>query len=155
MRMLNVGKTMLINLLNILSYNRRYFVSFVIQFQFHEALCKLADQYDPENGTKPLHRCDIYQNIVAGNRLSYVRKNVPVVCLKKNGNIIQLITFYRCMLKLGSSKPWPDAMEILTGQRKMDAKPLLRYFAPIHQWLKDENRRTGEYIGWEDSKKSE
>ncbi|KAI8789456.1 Angiotensin-converting enzyme (ACE) [Biomphalaria glabrata] len=41
-----------------------YFVSFVIQFQFHKALCD-------EAGYKgPLHRCDIYNNTKAGKKLS-------------------------------------------------------------------------------------
>lgn len=53
------------------------------------------------------------------------------------------------MLQMGSSKPWPDAMEALTGQRKMDASGVLEYFQPLYEWLKTENERTGEYIGWE------
>lgn len=55
------------------------------------------------------------------------------------------------MLQLGSSKPWQDAMEVLTGQRNMDASGLLEYFAPLHDWLKAENERTGEFVGWEPS----
>lgn len=58
------------------------------------------------------------------------------------------------MLKLGSSKPWFDAMELLTGQREMDAGPLLNYFSPLYEWLQNENKRTGEYLGWETNKKS-
>lgn len=54
---------------------------------------------------------------------------------------------------MGSSKPWPDAMEVLTGQRKMDAAPLLQYFATLYDWLENENQRTGEYIGWEPTTK--
>ncbi|RVE59444.1 hypothetical protein OJAV_G00188490 [Oryzias javanicus] len=46
----------------------RYFVSFIIQFQFHEALCKAANH----NG--PLHTCDIYQSKAAGKLLSDVMK---------------------------------------------------------------------------------
>lgn len=49
---------------------------------------------------------------------------------------------------MGSSKPWHDAMEVLTGQRKMDAGALLEYFKPLQQWLEKENQKTGEYIGW-------
>lgn len=56
------------------------------------------------------------------------------------------------MLKMGSAKPWQDAMEALTGQRAMDAQGVLEYFQPLHDWLKEENKRTGEFIGWEDSK---
>lgn len=52
---------------------------------------------------------------------------------------------------MGSSKPWPDAMEVLTGQRKMDASALLDYFATLRTWLENENKRTGEMVGWETS----
>ena len=34
-------------------------------------------------------------------------------------------------MKLGATRPWPDALETLTGSRKMDARPMLRYFAPL------------------------
>ncbi|XP_060842211.1 angiotensin-converting enzyme-like isoform X3 [Rhopalosiphum padi] len=107
----------------------RYFVSYIVQFQFHQALCEKADQFDPKNPTsKPLHECDIYQSKNAGNA-------------------------FKDMLKLGSSKPWFDAMELLTGQREMDAGPLLNYFNPLYEWLKNENKRTGEHLGWETDKK--
>lgn len=55
------------------------------------------------------------------------------------------------MLQLGSSRPWPDAMEALTGQRNMDASGVLEYFEPLYDWLKEENKRTGEFVGWEPS----
>lgn len=46
----------------------RYFVSFIIQFQFHQALCEKAGQFDPKNPkSQPLHECDIYQSKNAGN----------------------------------------------------------------------------------------
>ena len=44
----------------------RYFVSFIIQFQFHKALCKAA------NVQRPLHRCDIYESHEAGDLLRSV-----------------------------------------------------------------------------------
>ncbi|XP_063823940.1 angiotensin-converting enzyme-like isoform X6 [Ostrinia nubilalis] len=105
----------------------RYYVSFIIQFQFHRALCSIAGEYAPEDLTRKLVDCDIYESIAAGNAL---------------GN----------MLKMGSSKPWPDAMEALTGQRAMKADGLLEYFRPLYDWLVAENQRTGEHIGWEPSK---
>lgn len=52
------------------------------------------------------------------------------------------------MLKLGSSRPWPEALEQVTGQREMDSSALLEYFKPLHDWLKAENEKTGEKIGW-------
>ncbi|XP_061182126.1 angiotensin-converting enzyme-like [Saccostrea echinata] len=93
----------------------RYFVSFVVQFQWHEALCKEA------GNTRPLHRCDIYNNTKAGDKL-------------------------REMLQLGSSKVWQDAMEAITGQRTMSAKPLVSYFDPLLKWLKEQNKE--ENTGW-------
>ncbi|XP_015434614.1 PREDICTED: angiotensin-converting enzyme-like [Dufourea novaeangliae] len=102
----------------------RYYVSFIVQFQFHKALCIEAKQYDPQNpNSKPLHQCDIYNNKAAGNLL-------------------------KSMLELGSSKPWQDAMEKITGQRNMDTAGLLEYFKPLTDWLTEENKKTNEYIGW-------
>nr|XP_034299426.1 uncharacterized protein LOC117680950 isoform X1 [Crassostrea gigas] len=94
----------------------RYFVSFVVQFQFHKALCEAAG----ESG--PLHQCDIYQSKAAGEKL-------------------------RNLLKVGSSKPWPEVMKELTGQSKMDATAILDYFKPLQQWLEEQNK--GEEKGWE------
>ncbi|XP_055957045.1 angiotensin-converting enzyme [Patella vulgata] len=96
----------------------RYFVSFVIQFQFHQALCKAAGH------TGPLHRCDIYRSEAAGQAL-------------------------RTALSLGSSKPWPEVMTILTGQAKMDTGPLQEYFTPLTEWLKLQNK--DEKKGWDES----
>ena len=53
------------------------------------------------------------------------------------------------MLKLGSSKPWFDAMEAMTGQRDVLASPLLNYFEPLRVWLEAENAKNSEFIGWE------
>ena len=53
------------------------------------------------------------------------------------------------MLKLGSSLPWQDAMEVLTGQREVLATPLLNYFEPLRIWLEKKNRENGEFIGWD------
>lgn len=58
------------------------------------------------------------------------------------------------MLQLGSSKPWPDAMEQMTKQRYMDPAGLLEYFKPLIDWLTEENKKTNEYIGWTPSTKS-
>ncbi len=71
--------------------------------------------------TGPLHTCSVYGNKVAGAKL-------------------------KAMLELGASKPWPDALEALTGQRQMDASALLEYFEPLQKWLKEQNK--GEHCGW-------
>jgi peptidyl-dipeptidase A len=69
----------------------------------------------------PLHRCSIYDNKEAGRRLSD-------------------------MLEMGQSRPWPDALEALTGERQMDATAILDYFAPLKQWLDEQNK--GQPVGW-------
>ncbi|KAI1887172.1 hypothetical protein AGOR_G00203390 [Albula goreensis] len=97
----------------------RYFVSFIVQFQFHQALCKAA------NHQGPLHTCDIYQSKPAGKLLGDV-------------------------MKLGFSKPWPEAMTMITGQPKMSALPLMEYFAPLTEWLREQNRKNQEELGWSD-----
>ncbi|XP_049869718.1 angiotensin-converting enzyme-like [Pectinophora gossypiella] len=105
----------------------RYYISYIIQFQFHRSLCQLSGDYIPGDSSKWLSNCDIYNSTTAGEALGK-------------------------MLKMGSSKPWPDAMEAITGQRYMDASGILEYFQPLYDWLKTENERTGEYVGWEPSK---
>jgi peptidyl-dipeptidase A len=69
----------------------------------------------------PLHECSVYGNKEAGARL-------------------------RAMLELGRSKPWPDALQAMTGSREMDASALLDYFAPLQKWLKAQN--ANQRCGW-------
>jgi peptidyl-dipeptidase A len=69
----------------------------------------------------PLNRCSIYESKEAGRRLD-------------------------AMLSLGLSKPWPDALEAITGQRQMDATAVLDYFAPLQKWLDEQNK--GKPVGW-------
>ncbi|XP_077019651.1 angiotensin-converting enzyme isoform X6 [Tamandua tetradactyla] len=95
----------------------RYFISFVIQFQFHEALCRAAGHRGP------LYKCDIYQSKEAGKRLEEA-------------------------MKLGFSKPWPEAMKLITGQPNMSSSALMNYFKPLLDWLLTENGRHGEKLGW-------
>ncbi|WAR04272.1 ACE-like protein [Mya arenaria] len=107
-------------------YNRhwwdlRYFISFIVQFQFYEAMCEASGH------TGPLYNCDVYRSKDAGDKL-------------------------RAMLQLGKSKPWPDAMETLTGSRHVDSAAILKYFEPLHVWLKKENKRLNNDVGWEKAK---
>jgi peptidyl-dipeptidase A len=94
----------------------RYFMARILQFQFHRALCQAAGIQGP------LHRCSIYKNKAAGERLNK-------------------------MLSMGKSKPWPDALEAISGQREMDATAILDYFAPLKKWLDGQNQ--GEKPGWQ------
>ena len=44
------------------------------------------------------------------------------------------------MLKMGASRPWPEALAVFTGERDMDAGALLEYFAPHDSWLSEQNK---------------
>ena len=69
----------------------------------------------------PLHRASIYGSREAGRRL-------------------------RAALELGQSREWPEALEVLTGERRMDGTALLEYFAPLKRWLDQQNE--GQPVGW-------
>ncbi|KAM6211277.1 angiotensin-converting enzyme 2 [Sarcoramphus papa] len=73
------------------------------------------------NHTGPLHTCDITNSTAAGQNL-------------------------RQLLELGRSKPWTEALETVTGEKYMNAAPLLHYFEPLYKWLQKNN--SGRYIGW-------
>lgn len=69
----------------------------------------------------PLYRCSFYGNKAAGTKLN-------------------------AMLEMGQSKPWPDALYALTGEKQMDAGAMMEYFAPLKQWLDEQNK--GQKVGW-------
>ena len=47
---------------------------------------------------------------------------------------------------MGQSRPWPAALEALTGETEMDATAMLDYFAPLKRWLDEQNK--GHIVGW-------
>ncbi len=56
---------------------------------------------------------------------------------------------YLAMLSKGASQPWQQTMKQLTGGETMDAAPMLEYFAPLQDWLKQQNE--GQTCGWDAS----
>ncbi|KAI5929106.1 Angiotensin-converting enzyme [Manis javanica] len=52
--------------------------------------------------------------------------------------------------KLGSSKPWPEVLEKITGQTEVSTKAFMTYFRPLRNWLVTENVQQGEILGWPD-----
>ena len=69
----------------------------------------------------PLHRCSFYGNEEVGKKLN-------------------------AMLEMGASKPWPDALEAFTGSREMSGEAMIEYFAPLMEWLEEQNK--GKPQGW-------
>merc|ERR1712083_1198936 len=68
----------------------RYFASHILQFMFYKEMCQLSHQYDPEDPTKPLFKCDF-----SNGDLDHVSD-----AGKK----------FAKMLQAGSSRPWPDIL---------------------------------------------
>lgn len=50
------------------------------------------------------------------------------------------------MLEQGARQPWPQTLAELTDGDKMDAAPLIEYFAPLRDWLTERN--AGRSCGW-------
>ncbi|MBB3035166.1 M2 family metallopeptidase [Alteriqipengyuania lutimaris] len=69
----------------------------------------------------PLHRCSFYGNEEVGQKLD-------------------------AMLEMGASEPWPDALEAFTGTREMSGEAMMEYFAPLKEWLDEQNE--GKPTGW-------
>ena len=49
---------------------------------------------------------------------------------------------------MGSSKPWTEAIRVLTRGRttRMDAGPIMEYFQPLMAWLREQNME--DKPGW-------
>jgi peptidyl-dipeptidase A len=72
----------------------------------------------------PLNRCSFYGSKAAGDKLN-------------------------AMLEAGQSKPWQETLKTMTGSDHLDAGPMLEYFAPLYQWLKEQNATNHVQVGWQ------
>ena len=72
-------------------------------------------------GGAPLNRCSIYEDKAAGQKLART-------------------------LEMGLSRPWPEALQALAGEKQMDATAIMDYFAPLKKWLDEQN--AGKPVGW-------
>jgi peptidyl-dipeptidase A len=71
---------------------------------------------------EPLHRCSVYESRAAGYSL-------------------------RSAMALGSSRHWRELVEVMTGEPRLNIKPMRRYLAPLETWLKRETAHL--HIGWD------
>lgn len=71
----------------------------------------------------PLYGCTFYNNKQAGAKLN-------------------------AMLEMGMSQPWQEALKAITGEDKMDATAIMEYFAPLKQWLDEQNAAADVKPGW-------
>jgi peptidyl-dipeptidase A len=69
----------------------------------------------------PLDQCSIYGNGAAGEKL-------------------------RAMLRMGATRPWPEALKAVSGETQMDPSAMVEYFAPLRTFLQEQNK--GQQCGW-------
>ncbi|XP_008188413.1 angiotensin-converting enzyme-related protein [Acyrthosiphon pisum] len=86
-------------------------------------MCLASGQYRPNDPNKLLHKCDIYRS-------------------KEAGAIVKKI------MESGSSENWRDTLSLAIGENKLDGSALREFFQPLEEWLRNENLRTGQFIGW-------
>ena len=56
------------------------------------------------------------------------------------------------MLKMGKSKPWPEALKRLTGSETLDVGALTEYFEPLRKWMVEQRQEIGYAApGWDDN----
>jgi peptidyl-dipeptidase A len=77
---------------------------------------------DAAGHTGPLYECSFYGNAEAGRK-------------------------FQAMLQAGSSQPWQATLKTLTGSEQIDGGAVLEYFAPLQEWLKQQNQ--GKQCGWQ------
>ena len=71
-----------------------------------------------------LHDCSIYGSMEAGEKIIST-------------------------MAMGESLPWQEAFENLTGSRKLSGKSILNYYAPLKDWLDEQNK--DRICGWDKS----
>jgi len=52
------------------------------------------------------------------------------------------------MLSLGKEKPWPEALNVIAGTKKLSSEPIIAYFKPLEAWLDKHREANGYELGW-------
>ena len=108
----------------------KHFITYVIQFQILDSLC-MGD-------STPL------VNIISKINVDYKSIFQSEGCIPKKENVQKVIE----VMKKGAQINWVQALEEITGSRRLDATPLLLYFEPLHNWLLNANKDKA-YVGWD------
>ena len=69
----------------------------------------------------PLNRCSVFGNKEVGKK-------------------------FNALLEQGQSRPWREILADFTGEKDIDAGAIRDYFAPLNEWLSEQNR--GKSCGW-------
>ncbi|KAK0396922.1 hypothetical protein QR680_001913 [Steinernema hermaphroditum] len=61
----------------------------------------------------------------------------------------EVIANVKRVMMQGASINWLEALEQITGDKELDAKPMLDYYAPLISWLSNTNEHDEMYLGWD------
>lgn len=84
------------------------------------------------------------------NIISTSARSLPYSMIDRYVVILSVYLFFRFrkIMTPGSSEPWIKVLFDATGETRLDGQALREYFRPLEEWLRSENIRTGEYVGW-------
>lgn len=51
-------------------------------------------------------------------------------------------------MEKGASQPWQQTLQEATGEARLNGAALREFFRPLEDWLRTENLRTNELVGW-------
>lgn len=51
-------------------------------------------------------------------------------------------------MEKGASQPWQEVLQEVIGEGRLDGSALREYFRPLEEWLRNENLRNNEFVGW-------
>lgn len=51
-------------------------------------------------------------------------------------------------MEKGASQPWQEILQEVTGEGRLDGTALREFFRPLEEWLRQENLRNNEIVGW-------
>ncbi|XP_065283303.1 angiotensin-converting enzyme-like isoform X2 [Dermacentor albipictus] len=78
---------------------------------------------------------------------SETRQKAPMVfcCVESDTPAVRNI---RHMMSFGASIEWREALQMATGSPVISAEPLLNYYEPLFAWLRRENVKLNNSVGW-------
>lgn len=51
-------------------------------------------------------------------------------------------------MEKGASQPWQEILQEVIGEGRLDGTALREFFRPLEEWLRQENLRNNEFVGW-------
>ena len=96
----------------------RYFLAHILQFQFYQHLCQIANQNQPNDD---LYRCNFEGNINVGTELKKMLRRVFKLIQLSDWLIVPTIHL-KTRIRKGSSQNWKQTMHQFLGTSQFDVK---------------------------------